>query len=145
MCGLISCSKHFITVGVNATELQPFRQAKTGFSAIGTMVDIFEASGYGGVTEGDVKNIIQDMCQLTSAVPEHMSWDVIWTCSFPWVDPGQGPLVSAALMITAGPADNGGEPTFPLYVRFDAWKHAKKLLNLSGREASSLLTPSMGL
>ena len=53
--------------------------------------------------------------------------------------------MSAALMVRAGQIDGGEGPALPLVVGFGASKHAKKLLSLSGREVSSLLTPCLDL
>lgn len=44
---------------------------------------------------------VKDISTHASAVPEHTSWDFIWTCCFPWADPDQGPLGICLLTITA--------------------------------------------
>ena len=52
---------------------------------------------------------------------------------------------SAALMVRSGPIDGGEETALPLVVGFGASKHAKKLLRLSGRKATSSLISCLDL
>ena len=88
MYGLTSCSKHFIKIGISAIGRFSFRQDTTDFFATGC----FEASGDDGLTEGDVEDVSQNICQLTSTGSEHAPWDNIWASCFLWIDPGQGPV-----------------------------------------------------
>ena len=53
--------------------------------------------------------------------------------------------MSAVLMVRDGPIDGGEGPALPLVVKFGFSKCAKKLLSLSGREASLSLTPCLDL
>ena len=99
----------------------------------------FEASGDNGLTEGDV--LLAHKAQVLSTCPRMLSGPP----AFHGLTLVRVLHVSAALILRAGMIDGGEGPALPLVVRFGASKHAKKLLSLSGREASSSMTPCLDL